>query len=145
MRPRVRFFWKPLKTLSEMVISFTFAIYDNHVKRRWFHLCKNKPQQGCKFLFRLPQRWQATRSGGEGPCFLMLSWWQMTIHPRAIQIHTHTVLHFGSMWAVCKEVLRFIPEPKMPSSGNELKSQMAPKKYKWAESAGSSEVSWEPG
>lgn len=48
----------------------------------------------------------------------------------------------------CKPSIRFSGlsrEPKMPSSGHKLKSQLGTKKGNWAENSGSPHVSWEPG
>lgn len=103
---------------------------------------KSKPQQGYEFPFRLPvtpSHTYSLREEGFLPHLILMTHDHPLTQEPANSVPTLSCIAAARGQFCYKPSVRFSgssPEPKMPSSGNRLKSQLGTKKCKWAEDAG---------
>lgn len=144
MRPYVQFFQnlRPCLPFHNGNSSFTFSVYTNHVKQRWFHLCK-KQNHHWDVNSSCSSHSDAHPLTHKG-LIIMTNDHPPTSHPAPCPHCPAFWQHVGSIAANLQLGSQFHPEPKMPSSGNKLKSQLGTEKCKWAENLGYTDVSWEP-
>lgn len=111
-------------------------------------LQKTKPPLGCKFLLQFPQWCSSTLTHKREEAYHNDKWPPPppppTSHPARCPHCPAFWQHVSSSAANLQLGSQFHPEPKMPSSGNKLKSQLGPEKCKQEEKLGYTDVSWKP-